>query len=177
MAYDIVGWDIAGDMEVVGQDAELAQLLAAAGQNAGLAPSQMKSIAADLVSKGALLVRQQGFTKAREYPLGFVTPAAVGPGLSSSATTRPQVIFRSERLVIPSDIGGSFVIDDLIVGKNSQFAATDTAVPARVFDERAVGVRLKGDTAQVSQNVQIAMTNISGAAITFRACVIGSVVE
>jgi hypothetical protein len=78
--------------------------------------------------------------------------------------------------VIPSDIGGSFVVDDLQVGKNSQFA-NDQPVPARVFDERAVGVRLRADTAQVSQNVVLRVTNVSGAPLRFRACVIGTALD
>ena len=44
-------------------------------------------------------------------------------------------------------------------------------------EENAVGVCLKGDTAQISMDVTISVTNISGAAATFRAAVIGPAVE
>lgn len=174
MAYDIVG---GGNYEIVGADDDLDMLLAAASGDTELPAGINPQIAAALMKRGALMVKEQGFTKAREYPLGFASVGAVAAGGAARITTQPQVVFRVERLVIPSDIGGSFVIDDLVVGKNSQFAATNIAVPARVFDERAVGVRLKGDTAQVAQDVLLAVTNISGAGITFRAAVIGSVVE
>jgi len=174
MAFDIVGGGTG--YEIVSGDDDLDMLLAAAS-GAELPAGVDPKIAEALMKRGALMVREQGFTKAREYPLGFDSGATIAAGASANLTTQPQVVFRTERLIVPSDIGGSFVVDDLVVGKNSQFAATNVAVPARVFDERAVGVRLKGDTAQVSQNVGLSVTNISGAAIRFRACVIGSVVE
>lgn len=124
---------------------------------------------------GALLKERQP-TKAREYPLGFVSAAAVGAGLSARITTRPQVPFRIDRLVVPSDLAGLFTIDDVKVGKNSQFAA-EGAVPARIFQENGVGVCLKGDTAQISMDVTLNVTNISGAAAFFRAAIIGPAVE
>lgn len=124
---------------------------------------------------GALLKERQP-TKSREYPLGFVSAAAVAAGASARITTRPQVPFRIDRLVVPSDLAGLFTIDDVKVGKNSQFAA-EGAVPARIFQENGVGVCLKGDTAQISMDVTLSVTNISGAASFFRAAIIGPAVE
>jgi hypothetical protein len=112
---------------------------------------------------------------ARLAKLAARRPAPVPPP-AASITTRPQVPFRLDRLVVPSDLAGLFTIDDVKVGKNSQFAA-EGAVPARIFQENGVGVCLKGDTAQISMNVTIRVTNISGAASMFRAAVIGPAVE
>lgn len=124
---------------------------------------------------GAML-SERAPTKSREYPLGFVSAAALAAGASARITTRPQVPFRLDRLVVPSDLAGLFTIDDVKVGKNSQFAA-EGSVPARIFQENAVGVCLKGDTAQISMDVTIVVTNISGAAAFFRAAIIGPAVE
>lgn len=151
--------------------AGLAKLQAAALQKRAMT----EAIAERRVMAGALLKERQP-TRAREYPLGFVSNGAVGAGASARITTRPQVPFRLDRLVVPSDLAGLFTIDDVKVGKNSQFAA-EGSVPARIFQENGVGVCLKGDTAQISMDVTISVTNISGAASFFRAAVIGPAVE
>lgn len=140
------------------------------------APSPMQMALAERRALAGAILDKRGPTKAREYPLGFASAAAVAAGASARITTRPQVPFRIDRLVVPSDIAGLFTIDDVKVGKNSQFAA-EGAVPARIFQENGVGVTLKGDTAQVSMDVTISVTNISGAAATFRAAIIGPAVE
>ena len=148
---------------------------------AGAAPAQDAAIQAAIAQKlagNSALVQMGRPTKAREYPLGFDSGVVlIPPGGSAPVINRPQVVFKTERLVVPSDIGGSFVIDDLVVGKNSQFASNSVGVPARVFDENGVGVRLAGDTAQISQDIIIKVTNISGADARFRAAVIGPAIE
>lgn len=137
--------------------------------------AMVEALAERRAMAGALLKERQP-TRAREYPLGFVSTAAVAAGASTRITTRPQVPFRIDRLVVPSDLAGLFTIDDVKVGKNSQFAA-EGAVPARIFQENGVGVCLKGDTAQISMDVTLSVTNISGAASFFRAAIIGPAVE
>lgn len=170
MSYDIV----TGAM-----DPDLAALLEAesSGQieivGAQMDPSTEAAVRQRLISKGAVLVNREERYKLREFPLGFDSEANVAAGATVTVTTQPQIPFRVERLVVPSDLAGSFVVEELTVGKNPQLAAV-VGVPARVFDERAVGVRLRGDTAQVSQNVSLRITNISGAPVRFRACVIGA---
>lgn len=139
------------------------------------AQALVNALAERRAQAGALL-KERAPSKSREYPLGFASDAPVAAGASASITTRPQVPFRLDRLVVPSDLAGLFTIDDVKVGKNSQFAA-EGAVPARIFQENGVGVCLKGDTAQISMNVTIRVTNISGAASMFRAAVIGPAVE
>jgi len=144
-------------------------------KRAAFARNLQAAIAQRRADAGALL-HERAPTKSREYPLGFVSTTAVAAGASARITTRPQVPFRIDRLVVPSDIAGLFTIDDVKVGKNSQFAA-EGSVPARIFQENGVGVCLKGDTAQISMDVTLSVTNISGAAATFRAAIIGPAVE
>jgi hypothetical protein len=140
-------------------------------------PSQaMQNALAERRANAGALLSTQGPTKAREYPMGLESAAPVGAGGSANVTSRPQVPFRVDRVVVPSDIAGLFVLTDLKVGKNSQFVS-EQPVPARIFQENGVGVTLKGDTAQISQNVTMAVMNISGAASMFRAAVIGPAVE
>lgn len=133
------------------------------------------AVARRMVNTG-LVVTPERPTKAREFPLGFESPAAVPAGGAATITSRPQIPFRGERLIVPSDIAGSFSILDLRVGKNSQFTSSG-AVPARTFQENAVGIRLMLDTAQISQDVTLQVLNIGGAPQIFRAAIIGSAVE
>ena len=157
---------------------DAAGIFAGAGAPGGVAPNPQaiaNAIAQRQVSN-SLMVTQQRPTKAREFPLGFESAAAIPDGSTATITSRPQIPFRGERLIVPSDIAGGFSILDLRVGKNSQFTSSG-AVPARTFQENAVGIRLMLDTAQISQDVTLSVMNIGGAPQTFRAALIGSAVE
>jgi hypothetical protein len=163
-----------------GMDPDMARLLASSGYTGIMGDDPMAGAQAAMVqqmlARNSVLTQEQDPTKAREYPLGFVSAAAVAAGASVDIIAQPQVVFRGERLIVPSDIAGGFVIDDIKVGKNSQFASSG-AVPARTFDEQGVGVRLRLDTAQISQQIVLSVTNIGGAPAIFRATLIGTAVE
>ena len=144
---------------------------------AGVNMSEARQHAANkIMGRNGLLLKETRPTKSRIFPLGFESDGAVAPGVSVVIVSRPQVLFRGERLVVPSDFSGDFVIDDVKVGKDSQFVA-EGAIPARVLQEDAVHVAFQLDTAQISQDVSISVTNISGAARTFRAALIGRAAE
>lgn len=94
-------------------------------------------------------------------------------GLSSAnIRMQLQVIFRPERLVIPSSIAPDFLITDIKVGRNSQFVSSG-AVPAVLFAESALGVRLKMDTAQISMFMMISVTNQNLHGKNFQGVLIG----
>jgi len=128
-----------------------------------------------LAEKGAV-VRQTGPTKAREWQLNFDSETPVPGGATRTIIRQPQVIFRGERLIVPSDIAGQFLIVDIIVGQRSQFAATGSA-PARTYQENAVGSRLALDTAQISQNLVLRVENIGSTDQRFVASMIGTIVD
>jgi len=180
--YDIQGYDIMGDnIRLVGDD------LAAQAEAEDAQPTQMvarggmpqtvrNAVAANVMARGALALKETQPTKARIFPLGFESNGSILAGNSATITSRPQVLFRGERLVVPSDIAGDFTVDDVKVGKDSQFVA-EGSIPARVLQENAVDVLFQLDTAQISQDITISVTNISGAPRTFRAALIGSAAE
>lgn len=122
----------------------------------------------------ATLVQSQGFSKAREYALGF-DGGTVASTASVSVTTRPQVTFRPDRLSIPQTIAPSFLLTDLRVGKDSQFVS-GTAIPAEVFASGSVGVGLKMDTAQVGVDITINATSIALASLRFFGALLGPAV-
>jgi hypothetical protein len=114
-------------------------------------------------------------SKWREAVIGFPL-TTIAAGATVDIPVQPQVIFRGERLTIPSDIAGQIIVQDLKVGKDSQFASVG-GVPGRAFDERATGGRLRMDTAQISQQVVLRITNIGGAPVAFNAAITGTSLE
>lgn len=126
------------------------------------------------VEAGTLL-RSVSPRSSREYALGLGSTSVAGNS-SANINVQPQVIFRPERLVVPSNIAVDFLITDIKVGKNSQLVSTG-ALPAVMFTENAFGVRLKMDTAQISMFVTISVTNQNPAARNFQGGLVGPAVE
>lgn len=154
MPYEIRGDDLLGE-----------EILGAAPRRLAPMPG---------VPGGQLKVREPN--RAREYPLGFDSVATIAAAASLAVSSRPQVVFRPDRLVIPASIAPNFTLTDIKIGKNSQLVGS-SVLPAEVFSQTAVGVRLKLDTAQISQDIVLTVTNISGGAVRFMACLIGPAVE
>ena len=175
---DVEG-DILGELlgEVDGDDSGAYGLVGAAStksrQNA-----QKRAMARDLMARrvrsGALL-RSVPPRNAREYALGLGSTSVAGSS-SANINVQPQVIFRPERLVVPSNLAMDFLITDIKVGKNSQLVSTG-ALPAVMFTENAFGVRLRMDTAQISMFVTVSVTNQNPAARNFQGGLVGPAVE
>jgi hypothetical protein len=121
------------------------------------------------------LMRSVSPRSSREYALGLGSTSVAGNS-SANINVQPQVIFRPERLVVPSNIAVDFLITDIKVGKNSQLVSTG-ALPAVMFTENAFGVRLKMDTAQISMFVTISVTNQNPNARNFQGGLVGPAVE
>jgi len=183
--FENLGWDFVGDDEASGDDeAGVSDVMGvwypgkkaskAAARQRALMQARAAALSQRRVQEGAIL-RDVNPTKAREYILGFDSTAVPG-STSANITKRPQVIFRPERVVIPSAVGVDFQVVDIKVGKNSQFSASGE-VPAVVFAETSFGVRLKMDTCQVSMDVTISVRNTNAAQRNFTAAIIGPAVE
>src|SRR5271166_1204562 len=126
---------------------------------------------------GSPAVVERPLRDIREYPLGFFQS---GIGVCTGAidvVSRPQIVFRGERLVIPSlTVAPNFSLIDVKVGNRSQLA-NSTAVPAQTCAEVAVGVRLALDTATVAMDISIVVENITSDNQTFQAALIGTVAQ
>jgi hypothetical protein len=166
---EFVGDDESGD-DILGA------VLAARGKKSRNA--KKNAMARDMlrrrVQAGSLL-RSVSPRSSREYALGLGSTSVAGNS-SANINVQPQVIFRPERLVVPSNIAVDFLITDIKVGKNSQLVSTG-ALPAVMFTENAFGVRLKMDTAQISMFVTISVTNQNAAARNFQGGLVGPAVE
>jgi hypothetical protein len=124
---------------------------------------------------GAAQVVERPLTDMREFPLGFLQVAFPGT-TEAPVISRPQVVFRGERLVIPTLVAPFFNIIDIKVGNRSQLT-NSTALPAQAFIETAVGMRLSMDTAAVAQDVALVVNNFNSFATTFQALIIGTAAQ
>jgi hypothetical protein len=133
----------------------------------------MQQAAAFKQAQAGVVVRDQPPTKARRLVLPMSSTGTVGAGNSTTITARPQTIaFKPVRITIPATIGPDFTIEDIKVGNRSQMAQSGS-LPAEAFVQTAFGVEMDMDTVQTSQDFVLQITNISGAARTFRAAIFG----
>lgn len=165
-----------GDLDIgAGDDVE--RLLAASMGGARARGNLARAMLARRLAQRGAVVTSRGPTRSREFPIGFDSGVnLIAANAATQIVSRPQVPFRPERFVVPSDIAGSFTIDDLKIGKDSQLVATGP-IPARIFEEGSFGVRLQMDTAQVANDITVSATNVSLAAARFRAAMIGTAVQ
>lgn len=177
--------DISGPLDIIGATTPARrQALAAAkrrklgtlvaAQKRANAAKRLRGLAG--VGIQPTLAVEKGYTKARVFPFGFLADNGTPAGSPGSVTRRPQTPIKLQRLVIPSVIAPFFWITDVKIGKDSQLVGSDP-IPAIVFQENAVAVELKGDTANVGHDVTIAFVNVSGAQQRFQAVMIGAAVE
>lgn len=171
----------AGRQEIVGQLPHYAGYSAGYAAGAAAQASAMAvpdgTPAGNAIAYGSTIgVSDRPASKARLYPIGFVQLAVPASG-TVTVTSRPQILFRPQRLVVPASLAANFVITDLRVGKDSQFAQA-TELPAEIFSQVAVGVMLTLDTAQISNDLALTIRNIDAAnPHDFRAVMLGASAE
>lgn len=126
--------------------------------------------------RGGLRVMQKQKNTLYKQPLPLPASASIAAGASSFVVVQPQRTIRVERLVVPRSIVDDFTVDAVNVGQEPQFVA-EGAIPADVFAPDAVGVGLKGDTANVGNTITVRFTNVSAGAAIFRATILGTVLN
>jgi len=189
MSFDIVGASlenlIAGldddSFGGIGSDESLLDALSISGSGTtdiiGAAERRgaQKAVAAIAAKRGAAVV-DRGVSKRRRMPIGFA-PTAIAAASSGTIPGQPQNLFRTERLVIPSDIAFDLGITDLKVGNQSQFAQSNE-VPAVLFSEVAINTGVEFDTAEVGNQISIICRNKDAVnAIEFTAAAVGTVAK
>jgi hypothetical protein len=163
------GEQIIGEDQIIGDD-----LMSVFGSDPRIM-SQLRKIALARAANGAAVRRKPRDTVYQQpIPIPVTAVTAVSP--TADITITPQRLVRVERLVIPSTIAPFFRITQLNVGQEPQFVSAG-AIPATVFSEVAVGVRLKGDTANLGNTITLSVANTSGADQTFEGCILGTVLN
>lgn len=149
---------------------------AAAQQALGLQNFQQQALQqamAQRVAQQGALVQQLNPSKARRQVLGMSSSGTIAAAASASITARPQTFaFKPQRVIIPATVGPDFTIQDIKVGNVSQLVQSGD-LPAEAYSQTSFGVDMDMDTVQTSQDFVMQVTNISGAARTFRAMIVG----
>jgi hypothetical protein len=122
----------------------------------------------------AKVVVEKKPTVSRTQSLGF--NAEVGPGETLDITVRPAVTFSGTRLSVASSIAPNFVIEDIKVGRKSQFV-TSGPQSAESFKDTSTTDNLHLDTCDTGTDIILKVRNVTGTASQFRATFFGDVVE
>ncbi len=131
---------------------------------------------APVVRPQAVQVVERPAEGLRAWAIGLDSVTPIPGGATQTVTTQPQVLFRGERLTVPNDIAGDFLILDLKIGNRSQLASGQYGLPARAYTENAIDNSLHMDTAQISQFIQMLIQNISSQPRRFYAQIKGKAV-
>lgn len=120
-----------------------------------------------------LAVESARLRKARRMAIGF-GPTTLAASATGDITTRPQVVFRPERLFIPSDIAFDIIVLDVKIGQRSQLVAAG-ALPGAMFSEVSVDVFTHWDTAEVGNDIVLSVQNVNAAlSRIFRGAMLGT---
>ena len=139
-----------------------------------MSKKQMMRAAALARMAGGAGTRKKVRRNAFEQPLP-IPPTVFAANQQQDIELRPQRLFRTERLVISSLIAPFFSVLDVKIGQETQFVASG-ALPATIFSEVAVGVRLKGDTANLGNTIVVSLLNNDAVQQTFSGAIIGTVI-
>jgi hypothetical protein len=168
------GYNIVGAQRMAMQRAAM-HPAAHPGMHQAYAAAMQQAAAMKQAAAGAVITEQRP-TRARRLVLPMSSSAAVAAAASATITARPQnQAFKPQRIVIPATIAPNFTIQDIKVGNISQLAQSGD-LPAEAFVQTLFDGEMDMDTCQTSQDFVIQLTNISGAASTFRAAVYGRAV-
>lgn len=140
-------------------------------------PPSPETLVANGVDPRVYAVQNSCPTEARRYTLGF-SQTNIAFNDTVDIIRFPQVIFRGERLFIPSTIQENFVVVSITVGNRPQFAAAGET-PAEIYSEVAINNELGLDTAEPGVQVILQVRNIAAdqEAKDFRGAIIGAVVQ
>ena len=162
---------VSGDLDALISGDGTSEIIGAAKAVNAKKKAALKQLA--MRSAGAVIKR--GLDRRRRYPLGVV-PTTITSGDTATIPTTPQNLFRPERLVIPSDIAFDIGVMDVKVGNQSQFVET-SEVPGSLFSEVAINTGVTFDTAEIGNQISVALRNKSLSDVEFTAGFVGTIAK
>lgn len=124
------------------------------------------------INPSARLIRERQRSRVRRLILP-IPKTNVLAGQSVNISIQPQDLFKTTRMLIPSDIAFDFEILDLKIGQRPQFVQSGS-IPAAVFSEVSVGSSLDLDSADIGNIVSIEVRNKSAVALDFSGTLLGT---
>lgn len=166
--------DYVGDDEIMGGDAfgyDYSEMFGA--DDGGAGPGLVAQVARARQAGGVYVAKKQP-QSLREQSLPFYR--AYTPSETFTLSLTPQRMFRPERLTFASLTAQYFLLFSVSIAQEPQFVA-DGATLCQLYSEVAVGMRLKGKTANLGAVISIGLTNIdSGNAHTVYGQIVGPAV-
>ena len=107
-------------------------------------------------------------------PIGINSEGVIPAGQTRQVIVRPQVLFRPTKYHISESVGQNFLINNITIGKNSQFG-TSGALPATTFSDEQL--KFAWATCRPGQDVTVTVTNITSADHPFMSTMWGDSVE
>jgi hypothetical protein len=162
-----------GDDEIMGGDAVGYDYSEIFGGDDGASPALVRQVA-DARNAGGVHVGKRNPSVFREQTLPFYRSYSISE--SFTIELRPQRMFRPERLTFASFTAQYFLLTNVDIAQEPQFVANGSTL-AQLFSEVAVGMRLKGKTANLGAVISIGLTNLDAAnARVVYGQIVGSVV-
>ena len=109
--------------------------------------------------------------KEPEVCINFDSKNLVEPGKTIKIVSRSLAPFQGKRLMITDGVS-EFTINDLLIGKNSQFVSGE-GVEASFFSAPN-GASLKMDEARATQDISLVVTNGNGEPARIRGILFGT---
>lgn len=151
------------------------EIVGAASPGGKAKTALQQALVEKVLAKNAGAVVTKELNTRRRYPLGFV-PTNLATGITTTIPAGPQNLFRSERLIVPSDIAFDLDINDVKVGNQSQLVQA-VSLPAAMFTEVAIDTQVTFDTAEVGNQISATFFNNSGGTVRVAAGLIGTIAK
>lgn len=128
-----------------------------------------------LLRKKATMGKRAAAAVAGSLPQVFlgVPATAVNAGAAAAINGQSGTLLRITDFIVDDDIAGDFQINTMQVGRINLLASGDP-IPASMFRNGVQRPPIEVPKLHPGQQIALNVTNISGAARTFRACFIGS---
>ncbi|MEJ2325394.1 MAG: hypothetical protein P8Y27_05050 [Chromatiaceae bacterium] len=125
------------------------------------------------IDPNAVMVKSQ-VDRVRRRLMLPTDPLVLAASASDTLEIKPQRLFRTELIIVPSDIASNFIITDIKIGQASQLVGAGS-IPAMAFSEASVNAFLHLDSANVGNTMTMDVTNLDAAnPQTFRALLLGT---
>lgn len=148
-----------GDDEIMGGDAigyDYTEIFGGDEVGGGAPPALVEKVAQARRAGGVFVGKREPSTL-REQSLPFYRSYTASE--TATVSLQPQRMFRPERLTFASLTALYFLLNSINIAQEPQFVA-DGATLCQLYTEVAVGMRLKGKTANLGALITINLTNL-----------------
>lgn len=161
--------EIIGAAEIIGamSDADFSELVS------GVDKKMSVKRLSHLRAAGGVAVVDRPAQHKRRLIMGIPPTTLPAAGTSVNVETKPQQKFRTERIVVPSNIAFDISFEDIKVANRSQLIS-EGELPAATFTEVARDCYVEFDTADAGILISFKAKSVSGADVIFRGTLLGT---